>query len=579
MQKKTKISRILSACLASVIFACPISSGANEITLCEVNQDSILSLEGKLDAEGAGILVNLWMYKDGKLVLVKQSETAENGKYSLTADMAAFTSGGQYTVKTIAQIEEADSRLFEFYSQGELEGIYLDIFNHKTDADYIADKLSDEYKNRIVFTNKLYKPLIDDGKSKNVANFLKSELDKCDVFSVDEFIEILNYAAAVKTIEHSDNAEKIAEYFVSDSREEREAKHSLLRLGGSKVLALFEENAENDALQSGDEASEKKKERYMAFAEKMLSLNQAYSDSSDFVSGVEDALVITDIKRCRGNESVLNMITDYAEQTEIFDLTKFNSEDNDKDAVIRKVASKFEKNEIETVYQLQSLLDTKKAVEKPKSSSGRGSGSGSGAIAIIPPTDFDEAELQKPEVADFKDMGDYQWAQESVDRLTGLGMLNGYTKDSFGPGDYVTRAQFSKMMCMVFGIDTVAGDTAFTDVPADAWYADYVGSLYNAGYVKGISSTFFGSDEFISRQDAFAIVYRILKDKGLVSEEISEAEFKDWEEVSDYAKPALAALFAKKLVQGNDGNIMPLSNMTRAEAAVTMHRIYEEVKQ
>ena len=74
-------------------------------------------------------------------------------------------------------------------------------------------------------------------------------------------------------------------------------------------------------------------------------------------------------------------------------------------------------------------------------------------------------------------------------------------------------------------------------------------------------------------------IYRIMKDRNMISEEFDVADFFDWHEVSDYAKTAVGTLSKFGIVQGSNGSISPLNNMIRAEGAVMMYRIYKEVLQ
>jgi lactocepin len=55
-------------------------------------------------------------------------------------------------------------------------------------------------------------------------------------------------------------------------------------------------------------------------------------------------------------------------------------------------------------------------------------------------------------------------------------------------------------------------------------------------------------------------------------------KFADKDNISAYAKESLAAMVQAGLVNGTGNNIEPKANTTRAQAAVVMSKIYEEVK-
>lgn len=69
----------------------------------------------------------------------------------------------------------------------------------------------------------------------------------------------------------------------------------------------------------------------------------------------------------------------------------------------------------------------------------------------------------------------YQYS-EAVDLLASLNILGGYEDGTFKPENNITRAEFSKVLYVVFnGMDDVSGSmfkgtSAFKDVARDAWF-------------------------------------------------------------------------------------------------------------
>ena len=583
-------------CRASAVFAAaavaltaPAAALANTIESYSVGQDSVLVVGGKLDTAEKGIPVNVWLSKDGKTVYVGQTKTTDSGRYSFSINMSSFKNGGEYSLKTIAQIEDADSENFEYYSKTELDSqVYTDIFNHREDAAYISDKLSGEHKSRMIFTNQLLKPLIDGGYSADTAALLSSELKAMGTYLQEEFLNAVNYTANVKTIEHLSDNQAAVEYFCAPSAAETSAKHSALGLSESKALALFEKNADTDSRNGSTDSVlnakqlELKKQRYSLFVQYLKYMGISYSSRSGFVSAVEEALVMTDIQRCRGTESVKAMIENYAEKTGKIDLGTFNSSSNNREAVIKSVTEKIESGEIKRLSELQSVLDKKILTESSGggSSSGRGNGSGGGSgIVVTPPSSYNDSDIKKPDSAGFADMENYSWAADSVNQLLELGMISGISATQFAPGDNVTRAQFSKMMCKAFSIPEAKAGSSFADVSDSAWYAGYVSALADAGYINGKDGGRFEPDSYITREEACAVIYRIFEGMGLANGDVSDAQFGDFDNISDYAKQAVSVMAAMQIILGDNGMFMPKGNMTRAQAAVIMYRIYGEVKQ
>ena len=574
-----RFKKVIAVVLSALVAIAPFAAFANEITDYSVDGNDILSVEGKLAKAVKGAYVNFYMRKDGKLVLIKQGKTDKDGGYKFTIDMSQFENGGVFSIKITSQLkdENASTETIEYYTDEELEETYKDIFDKKNDVSYIADKISGAYKDKMVFTSEFFRNILNQENSTDIAGFIAKEInvDTSDKNVVDEIIRVLKITASIKMLEYSKDCVKIADNLASDETLES------LGLKDNNVLSVFIKNIENDLLEADSVEAEKlEAERYVLLAETIIRINSHYTDYQDFISDIENAIVVADLSRCRGRDSLRVMLEDYSEKATVFDVSKLT------DDALTEILAQLEKDEIASIEQIQNLIDKNKETDPGEnnysSSSSSGGGSGkpySNGYVSIPTTNFEPTDIVKPEVTEFKDIKDFEWAKESVDKMVSLGMLDGYSKEEFAPGDNVTRSQFTKMMCNVFGISKSVSDGTFTDVASDAWYAGYVYALKNAGYINGMSETVFGPDEYITRQDVFTIVYRILKSKNFIEEDVTETEFDDWSSVADYAKAALATLSNMELIKGDNGNVKPKENMTRAEGAVVMHRIYEEVIQ
>lgn len=574
MKQNIRIYKFMAAMLAGTMLMMPIGAFANEIIDYSVDRDSVLTVKGKLDLEYPNVLVNFWMSKDGKIVCARQSKTNSQGEYIFTINMSSFDAGGAYSMQTVGQTEDIAKRDFTFYSAEELEKMYKDLFEHKSDKTYIADKLEGDYFGKFLFVNGDFKNVISEEKAEDTSSVISNELSKQENFSQSDVINALNFAATAKTIEAAADSDAICGYFTDDTKLE------VLGLKNNKILEIFKANLEADSKSASDDKKDSiKYERYKELAENIINFNYTYASLEEFVDKTEDALVITDIKRCKGTKAVLDMINLYSGKTDKLDSSDF---DGDVD-VIKNIISKLENNKITTVKEIQSLLDAGgKSTDKSDSGSGgkrrTGGGSGSGFVSM-PDKVINDLPNVTPDIKNFTDMAGYEWAENSVNHMAELGMLNGYSNDIFAPGENVTRAQFAKMMCSLFGIKEAALPVPFEDVEQGRWYTGYIAALYDAGYIKGTSESTFGTEDDISRQDAFTIIFSVLKDKDLIDIESSSADFADWEKVAEYAKSAIATLSDMGLVQGDGGNVAPENNMTRAEGAVIMHKVYERVIQ
>ena len=175
-------------------------------------------------------------------------------------------------------------------------------------------------------------------------------------------------------------------------------------------------------------------------------------------------------------------------------------------------------------------------------------------------------------------MAGYEWAEEAVEGLAIKGIVNGIGNDKFAPGDNVTREEFAKMIVTLFNFNVVPDEFKFEDVPEDSWYYEYVRRAYGSKVVKGISEELFGSGMNILRQDAIVMAYNALVYADKIPAGQTEKVFFDIEEVSDYAQESVKALSSAGLVSGDgNGYLNPLSDITRAEAAMIIYNILTKV--
>lgn len=81
----------------------------------------------------------------------------------------------------------------------------------------------------------------------------------------------------------------------------------------------------------------------------------------------------------------------------------------------------------------------------------------------------------------FGDVTEGYWAYSYIMDLYANNIVNGDKDGNFYPENNVTRAEFTKMAVSLFEIESSSTESAFTDVPADEWYAEYVAAAAEAG--------------------------------------------------------------------------------------------------
>ena len=212
-------------------------------------------------------------------------------------------------------------------------------------------------------------------------------------------------------------------------------------------------------------------------------------------------------------------------------------------------------------------------------SSGGGSSRGGGGTGASftgnPDLTVPENTTPSRPTAEFRDLTDAAWAQESIAYLVEQGILSGKEPGLFYPAESVTREEFIKMIVCAFQLSDDAAQANYEDVSPDAWYYPYVASGVKSGLIKGISPTMFGTGQTISRQDMAVIMARVC-DLAQAAQERSAEAFHDEEQIADYAKDAVKRLHACGVINGvGNGRFAPEGAATRAEAAKI---VYELVK-
>ena len=178
----------------------------------------------------------------------------------------------------------------------------------------------------------------------------------------------------------------------------------------------------------------------------------------------------------------------------------------------------------------------------------------------------------------FRDLPSSHWAYGYVKALAEKNVINGYDDGTFRPSNNVTREEFVKMIISATGMLQAGAECEFSDVPAGAWYYEYVASAYAKEIVSGMDEGAFGIGTNITRQDVAVIAARIIKRlKGTVPETV-ESTLTDIDTVSDYATDSVKLLNGMGIINGyDDGSFMPKNTLTRAEAAAIISRLIENL--
>ena len=178
----------------------------------------------------------------------------------------------------------------------------------------------------------------------------------------------------------------------------------------------------------------------------------------------------------------------------------------------------------------------------------------------------------------FTDVAADAWYADAVQYVVEHGMMNGSGNQKFAPATAVSRGMLVQVLYNLEG-RPAAADTAFADVAESAWYADAVAWAADHEIVNGVSSERFAPDKDVTREQMATILYRYAQYKGYdVSASNDLGAYTDAAQISAYALTAMQWANAAELITGSTGaKLKPQSNALRAEAATILMRFAENV--
>ncbi|MCL6459207.1 MAG: S-layer homology domain-containing protein [Gorillibacterium sp.] len=168
---------------------------------------------------------------------------------------------------------------------------------------------------------------------------------------------------------------------------------------------------------------------------------------------------------------------------------------------------------------------------------------------------------------------DYEshWAKESIQKALDSGILKGYPDGTIRPNNQITRAEFFALVNNAFGFEKTAAIT-FSDIKNNSWAYPVVAKAQAAGYITGYPDGTIHPESQISREEAAVVVSHILSLKP--STEV--LPFTDISRIAVWSKLAVLSIYEAKIMSGYpDGSFKPASQITRAEAVVTLLKALE----
>lgn len=169
--------------------------------------------------------------------------------------------------------------------------------------------------------------------------------------------------------------------------------------------------------------------------------------------------------------------------------------------------------------------------------------------------------------------------------LKTYGLIRGKDDGRFHPQDGLTRAELCQMLYNALNCGSTGGDSAFTDVSADAWYADAVNAMWSRGLLQGVGDGRFDPEGALDCQQLITIMARLarwLNDDLDYWARSATAENMDYWTLMDYDDWAVSSAWLLGYVGPNDVNLLwadvedvvPTAPATRDQAAILLYNLF-----
>lgn len=495
------------------------------------------TLCGALDAKAAYFTIE---DKDGNIIQSNADQTVGDKFYK----EFSFPSGavsGDYVFKIYFLGNAKNEVINIHYSSVQDKKIAFDDIKNATNANEFAKAI---YKNMsILETGDKYVENMDVSQLENVCENMYKNTYTYENSKV--FYEDLRYNAALYVLGcGGTNAYDAAGYY-SDILNFENAKmykqYTLLK-HKEKVFGMFAETPKN------------------------------VEDAVDMFNGF---VLLQMINEAESYGKIVEYIDSYKDVI-TFDLAVYNSSD-----IYKTCLYLFSRqDEYTSMTQLANAIISAKGEQTddntgkvpPKRGNGGGGGTVKDSIKVTEDTKDNNIGTYVPA---FADVGKDYWAAEYIKSLKERNIISGDEQGNFNPENDITREEFTKMLVLAAGLYNENAICGFYDVQSCKWAESYIGSAVEAGIINGVDNNTFGVGEKLTRQDMAVMVYRIFGDK--IS--TGNMEFTDAQDISEYAKQAVAALANDGVINGfEDGEFKPFETARRSQCAKLIYAVTENIK-
>ena len=167
----------------------------------------------------------------------------------------------------------------------------------------------------------------------------------------------------------------------------------------------------------------------------------------------------------------------------------------------------------------------------------------------------------------FSDVDANAWYAEAVMYCREHNLMAGIGNDQFAPESNLTRAQFATVLYRIEGTPAVTGTDAFTDTPDGAWYSDAVLWVSQQNLISGYGGGLFGPNDPVSREQMTTILWRYAGSPAVDG----TSDYTDETSIASYAAAAVDWASVNNIVMpASTGVFAPKSEASRAHIAAAL---------
>ena len=195
------------------------------------------------------------------------------------------------------------------------------------------------------------------------------------------------------------------------------------------------------------------------------------------------------------------------------------------------------------------------------------------------------AEVVIPEVipepeTKFDDVAEGHWAEQAINNMAALGLVNGVDDGEYAPNAPMTRGALATILHRLSNTPEGA-EAGFGDVEAGKYYADAVAWAAKVGVVNGVSDTEFAPNDEITREQLAVMLVRFANLLGMdtSTDGADLTKFADANSAHGWATDGLAWCVKNGIMQGMSDDILsPTTTVTRAQVATMLDRLIGLIK-